>query len=89
LETFAELALRDVIQANLANAGHITPTEIQMLALPAALSGQDLIACAQTGGGKTAVFAIPIINKLDRSDAVKPRALVLVPTRELAVQVEA
>ena len=89
LETFAELTLRDVIQTNLASAGHVTPTEIQSLALPAALSGEDLIACAQTGGGKTAVFAIPIINKLDRSDAVKPRALVLVPTRELAVQVEA
>ena len=75
METFAEVELRDVIQTNLANAGHITPTEIQSLALPPALSGQDLIACAQTGGGKTAVFAIPIINKLERSDAVKPRRL--------------
>ncbi len=88
LQTFTELPLRDALQANLALAGHTTPTEIQTLALPAALNGQDLIACAQTGGGKTAVFALPILNKLDRSEQRTPRALILVPTRELAVQVE-
>ena len=64
LQTFAELELRDVIRKNLAAADHVTPTEIQALALPDALSGRDLIACAQTGGGKTAVFALPILNKL-------------------------
>jgi len=89
LQTFTELNLRDAIQKNLAAAGHVTPTEIQTLALPAALSGRDLIACAQTGGGKTAVFALPILNKLEHSESRNPRALILVPTRELAVQVEA
>ena len=89
LQTFAELELKPSIQHNLAVAEHITPTEIQQLALPAALAGQDLIACAQTGGGKTAVYAIPILNKLNGSETHHPRALILVPTRELAVQVEA
>ena len=88
MQTFTELGLRDVVQKNLDAAGHVTPTEIQALALPAALEGRDLIACAQTGGGKTAVFALPILNKLTHSDSRNPRALILVPTRELAVQVE-
>jgi len=86
--TFTELGLRDAIQKNLDAAGHTTPTEIQALALPPALAGKDLIACAQTGGGKTAVFALPILNSLTHSDSRNPRALILVPTRELAVQVE-
>ncbi len=89
LQTFPELALRDSIQKNLVNAEHVNLTEIQELALPAALSGKDLIACAQTGGGKTAVYALPILNKLDHKEGRNPRALILVPTRELAVQVEA
>ena len=89
LQTFTELPLRDAIQRNLATAEHINLTDIQELALPAALAGKDLIACAQTGGGKTAVYAIPILNKLDHKDSRNPRALILVPTRELAVQVEA
>ncbi len=88
MQTFIELDLRPELQTNLANIGHETPTEIQVLALPAALSGRDLIACAQTGGGKTAVFALPILNKLQHSDQRNPRALILVPTRELAIQVE-
>ena len=88
MQTFAELELKSAIQTNLANASHIIPTEIQILAMPAALAGEDLIACAQTGGGKTAVYALPILNKLEHSESHHPRALVLVPTRELAVQVE-
>ncbi len=88
LQEFAELDLRDAIRRNLALAQHVTPTEIQQLALPAALEGRDLIACAQTGGGKTAVYALPILNRLDPIEIAHPRALILVPTRELAVQVE-
>ena len=87
-QKFADLPLRDAIQRNLALAQHVTPTEIQMLAMPAALTGRDLIACAQTGGGKTAVYALPILNTLDPIEIAHPRALILVPTRELAVQVE-
>ena len=89
MQSFSELTLREALHRNLANAGHDTPTEIQTLALPIALAGQDLIACAQTGGGKTAVYALPILNTLDHSENVRPRALILVPTRELCVQVEA
>src|SRR5436305_14488701 len=84
LQNFTDLALSPVLQRNLADAKHETPTEIQSLALPAALAGRDLIACAQTGGGKTAVYALPILEKLagsHRHDAIKPRALILVPTR--------
>ena len=88
LQSFSELTLREALHRNLATAGHDIPTEIQAMALPIALAGQDLIACAQTGGGKTAVYALPILNMLDHSENVRPRALVLVPTRELAVQVE-
>ncbi|MBV9850185.1 MAG: DEAD/DEAH box helicase [Armatimonadetes bacterium] len=89
MQSFSELALREALHRSLAAADHVTPTEIQALALPVALSGRDLIACAQTGGGKTAVFALPILNALDHSESAHPRALVLVPTRELAMQVEA
>jgi len=89
LQIFTELSLRDSIQKNLVTAEHINLTEIQELAMPAALGGKDLIACAQTGGGKTAVYALPILNKLDHKEGRNPRALILVPTRELAVQVEA
>ena len=89
MQIFTELPLRDAIQRNLVTAEHVNLTEIQELALPAALAGKDLIACAQTGGGKTAVYAIPILNKLDHKEGRNPRALILVPTRELAVQVEA
>lgn len=88
LQTFAELPLKDAIKRNLGDAQHITPTEIQELALPAAMEGRDLIACAQTGGGKTVVYALPILNRLEAIETVHPRALVLAPTRELAVQVE-
>ncbi|MDQ2686906.1 MAG: DEAD/DEAH box helicase [Armatimonadota bacterium] len=86
---FSEMELHEAIQKNLALAQHVNLTEIQELALPAAIAGRDLIACANTGGGKTAVYALPILNALEHSNQVAPRALVLVPTRELAIQVEA
>ncbi len=68
--------------------GYTDPTPIQLRAIPAVLSGQDLIASAQTGTGKTAAFALPIINRLGPHRAGSPRVLVLEPTRELAAQVE-
>jgi len=89
LTQFADFPLRDHLQKNLAEASHITPTEIQDIALPLVLEGRDIIACAQTGGGKTAVYALAILNKLEHTESSKPRALILVPTRELALQVEA
>jgi ATP-dependent RNA helicase RhlE len=67
-------------------AGYNDPTPIQLRAVPIILEGRDLIGCAQTGTGKTAAFALPIISRLNQRGAL--RALVLEPTRELAAQVE-
>lgn len=89
MQTFSDWPLREAIQNNLAHANHVTPTEIQSLALPIALEGRDLIACAQTGGGKTAVYALPILNSVEHTTRIEPQALILVPTREIAIQVEA
>ena len=62
------------------------PTPVQEQAIPVVLSGGDLIATAQTGTGKTAAFALPILNRIDPNQ-VLPQALVVAPTRELALQV--
>jgi ATP-dependent RNA helicase RhlE len=76
----------DLLKA-LQQYGYETPTPIQAQALPVALAGRDLIGCAQTGTGKTAAFALPILNKLHQTSSARIRALILTPTRELAVQV--
>ena len=68
--------------------GYVDPTPIQLRAIPLVLSGKDVIGSAQTGTGKTAAFALPILSKLGKHNPVGPRALVLEPTRELASQVE-
>jgi ATP-dependent RNA helicase RhlE len=68
--------------------GYSEPTPIQLRAIPVVLSGRDLIGSAQTGTGKTAAFALPMLERLGRHDAGGARALVLEPTRELAAQVE-
>jgi ATP-dependent RNA helicase RhlE len=67
--------------------GYHQPTPIQQQAIPVALTGRDLIGCAQTGTGKTAAFALPILNKLHPVISGKIRALILTPTRELAAQI--
>lgn len=67
-------------------AGYAEPTAIQARAIPPALAGKDVIGCAQTGTGKTAAFAIPIIERLAGGEG--PRALILAPTRELAMQIQ-
>ncbi len=90
--TFKELNISEPIQKALINKKYERPTPIQEKAIPAALSGRDLLGIAQTGTGKTAAFAIPIIQQLDqagRSDYRKRpiKALVLTPTRELAIQI--
>ncbi len=69
------------------SAGYLSPTTIQAGMIPKALDGIDIVGQAQTGTGKTAAFAIPIIEVLENHSAKSPRALILVPTRELAVQV--
>ncbi|HOQ29320.1 MAG TPA: DEAD/DEAH box helicase, partial [Armatimonadota bacterium] len=72
----------------LAEAGYKTPTPIQAQAIPLALQGDDILGCAQTGTGKTAAFALPILHRFSETGR-KPRALILAPTRELASQIEA
>src|SRR6202451_2457811 len=68
--------------------GYTEPTPIQLRAIPAVMSGKDLIASAQTGTGKTAAFALPVLSMLGIHKREGPRVLVLEPTRELAAQVE-
>jgi len=67
--------------------GFIEPTAIQAAALPPALAGQDILASAMTGSGKTAAFVLPILNRLIGRPGGSTRALVVTPTRELAAQV--
>lgn len=88
---FIELGLVPEILKSVANQGYETPTPIQAQAIPVVLSGRDLMACAQTGTGKTAGFTLPILNRLATTKKPGPRrirALILTPTRELAAQVE-
>jgi ATP-dependent RNA helicase RhlE len=93
--TFDELNLAPAIAQAVRELGYTTPTPIQAQAIPLALAGHDLLAGAQTGTGKTAAFALPILQKLslgerskNRWGGVGARALVLTPTRELAAQVQ-
>jgi ATP-dependent RNA helicase RhlE len=89
---FEDLSLSNSIQKAVFEQGYINATPIQEQAIPLVLSGRDLIGCAQTGTGKTAAFAIPIIHQLHRivgssKKAKEIRALIVTPTRELAVQI--
>ena len=83
---FKALNLSDPILRGIAAAGYTDPTPIQLRAIPAILAGRDVIGSAQTGTGKTAAFALPILNRLGAHS--RTRVLVLEPTRELAAQVE-
>ena len=85
---FAELGLRRELVRAVTGAGYTTPTPIQERGIPIVLEGRDLIACAQTGTGKTAAFLLPILQRLAAGQASRhPRALVVAPTRELAAQI--
>jgi ATP-dependent RNA helicase RhlE len=83
---FAKLGLSPKVLQGVLAAGYTDPTPIQLRAIPAVLAGSDLIGSAQTGTGKTAAFALPMISRLGQHGAL--RGLVLEPTRELAAQVE-
>lgn len=89
--TFSSLGLLDPILRTLDRLNYSSPTAVQTAAIPAVLKGRDLMAAAQTGTGKTASFALPILHKLlqegTRAASNQTRALILVPTRELAEQV--
>jgi ATP-dependent RNA helicase DeaD len=84
--SFAELDLPAFLLKALGEVGYEAPSSIQALTIPPLLAGRDLVGQAQTGTGKTAAFALPVLATLDPSSA-KPQALVLAPTRELAIQV--
>jgi ATP-dependent RNA helicase RhlE len=91
MSSFATLGLSEALQTAVARAGYQTPTPIQAQAIPHLLAGKDVLGCAQTGTGKTAAFALPILEHLSRTPRRPglrgPRALVLTPTRELAQQI--
>ena len=88
--SFDSLGLAPALLRALAEYGYTQATPIQAAAIPAALEGHDLLAAAQTGTGKTAAFALPLLQKLSASGQTltrRPRALILTPTRELAAQI--
>ncbi|WP_236518303.1 DEAD/DEAH box helicase [Sandaracinus amylolyticus] len=86
---FRDLGLSAPLLRAIEQTGYETPTPIQREAIPPAITGRDVLGCAQTGTGKTAAFALPLLQRLDGSagDEPKLRALVLTPTRELAIQI--
>jgi ATP-dependent RNA helicase RhlE len=86
--TFEQLNLHPSLIQGVHDQGYLTPTPIQAQAIPAAFQGRDLIACAPTGTGKTAAFLLPTLHHLLTGPARQTRALVLTPTRELALQVQ-
>ena len=83
---FADLGLSAPVMASVVEIGYESPSPIQAATIPTLLAGRDLLGQAQTGTGKTAAFALPILSRL-KLDQRKPQALVLAPTRELAIQV--
>src|SRR5688572_23035969 len=89
--TFEDLKLDATLCRALQAEGYTTPTPIQAQAIPHALAGRDLLGCAQTGTGKTAAFALPILQRLGtaapHTQRRSVRCLVLTPTRELASQI--
>ncbi|MCK5321178.1 DEAD/DEAH box helicase, partial [Candidatus Pacearchaeota archaeon] len=89
--SFKELNIIAPILQALDEKGYTTPSPIQIKAIPLLLEGKDVIGIAQTGTGKTAAFAIPILQKLFErygiNKATTPKALILAPTRELAAQI--
>ncbi len=85
---FSKLGLPPALINGVKAMGYVDPTPIQLRAIPVVLGGGDLIASAQTGTGKTAAFALPVLARLAKHEVRGPRVLVLEPTRELAAQVE-
>jgi ATP-dependent RNA helicase RhlE len=89
MQSFTELPISSYMKERLAHARFSTPTPVQAAAIPQALEGKDVLATAQTGTGKTLAFLVPVIEQLLKSKTPGIAALVLVPTRELAMQVVA
>jgi ATP-dependent RNA helicase RhlE len=87
MNTFSELSLSPALEGSLASARLTIPTAVQAAAIPPALEGLDVLATAQTGTGKTLAFLLPLVHKLSQSKEPGIQAVILVPTRELAMQV--
>lgn len=97
VNTFAEIDLGDELNQNIRRCKYVKPTPVQRHAIPISLAGRDLMACAQTGSGKTAAFCFPIISGIMKGQSMQrpargartvyPLALILSPTRELSMQV--
>src|SRR5579875_3735781 len=86
--TFADLQIHPAVLQAVVDVGYESPSAIQAATIPALMAGSDVVGLAQTGTGKTAAFAIPILSRIDTSSRTT-QALVLAPTRELALQVAA
>lgn len=84
---FRDLPLSDEVQMAVQMTGYLSPTDVQAQIIPHVLDGRDVLAQSQTGTGKTAAFALPILSRLEMNSSVAPQVLVLAPTRELATQV--
>jgi ATP-dependent RNA helicase RhlE len=87
VQSFSELQISSYLKAKLSQANFVTPTPVQTATIPHAIAGEDVLATAQTGTGKTLAFLIPVMEQLIRDKKPGVTALVLVPTRELAMQV--
>jgi ATP-dependent RNA helicase RhlE len=86
--TFQDFNFNEQLTEGITSMGYTTPTPIQGMAIPLILAGKDLIACAQTGTGKTAAFLLPILEKIGRTAKDHTSTLILTPTRELAQQID-
>lgn len=88
MTTFTDLGLADSLLDGLDAMGFEKPTPIQEQVMPFILSGKDVIACAQTGTGKTAAYLLPVLDKISRQETEHTSALIISPTRELALQID-
>ncbi len=86
-QTFEDLKIAKVLLKTLDDIGFVTPTPVQIEAIPKINSGENVVGIAQTGTGKTAAYLLPLLTKLRKAEGHDPRVVVIVPTRELAIQV--
>ncbi len=88
IRTFDDLGFEYEVLDGLDAMGFTTPTPVQALAIPPVMNGKDIIACAQTGTGKTAAYLLPVINKITKDGSKGVNTIIVAPTRELAVQID-
>ena len=86
--SFDTFGLHRTLLRAIQTLGYTDPTPIQQAAIPAIFTGRDVIGCAQTGTGKTAAYLLPVLHRLLQNATPGPRVLIVLPTRELAVQVD-